>query len=88
MENLTPGGWFELAELGSVISSDDDSVPDDWAPKRCFKLCEEALEKIGRVPPHGDWMEKLLKDAGLVDVKVSVSSRAPMAEHAVMGGPP
>lgn len=73
MEHLNPGAWFELAEVGSVVGSDDNSVPEDWPPKRCLDLAGEGLAKIGRVSPDGEWMEKLLKDGGFVDVKVSPS---------------
>lgn len=70
--HLKPGAWFELAELGSVPCSDDDSMPDDWAPKHLAAMAVDVLEnKLGRIVPTADWMEKLLVDAGFVDVEVS-----------------
>lgn len=71
MTHLAPGGWFELAEIGTACHSDDNSVPDDWAPKRCFDLAREALGKVGRIALDGDGIKKLLIDAGFVDVEVS-----------------
>ena len=45
-------------------------MPDDWKPKRAWELLRIALAKIGRITPDGAWMEKLLIDAGFVDVTV------------------
>lgn len=75
LEHLKPGAYFELGEVGSFVTSDDNSVPEDWPPKRCMALVEEGLKKMGRVSPTGDWMEKLLKDAGFVDVQVNNSAQ-------------
>lgn len=69
--HLKPGAWFELAELGNVIYSDDNSMPEDWPPKVTLELTCEGLHKLGRITPETQWLEKLLKDAGFVDVKVS-----------------
>lgn len=69
--HLKPGAWFELAELGSVMYSDDNSLPDDWPPHLAFKYGVDAFRKLGRIDPRGPWLEKLLLDAGFVDVEVS-----------------
>lgn len=71
--HLKPGAWFELGELGSHMFSDDNSVPEDWPPNLTFKHGVEALEKLGRIAPTAKWCEKLLLDAGFVDVEVSAS---------------
>lgn len=71
MSHLKPGAWVELAEVGQVLDSDDNSLPDDWAPKRAFDLTVEGLKALGRVAPDAAFLEKLLKDAGFVDVEVS-----------------
>lgn len=70
MKHLKPGSWFELAELGSEVLSDDGSVPDAWPPKHAFDLFRESLQSLGRINPTGEWIEKLLKNAGFVDVEV------------------
>lgn len=60
-----------MGEIGTRAFSDDDSVPDDWLPKVGLSLIEEGLKKMGRISATGEWMEKLLKDAGFVDVTVN-----------------
>lgn len=72
--HLKPGAWFELAELGTRAFSDDNSMPEDWAPNQSFNLAVEALGKLGRIVPTAEWLEKLLVDAGFVEVEVSDSS--------------
>lgn len=71
MTHLKPGAWFELAEVGSNCLSDDNSVPEDWPPKRCFDLGTEAVAKLGRIPMDGKEMKKMLIKAGYGDVQVS-----------------
>lgn len=70
MKHLKPGCWFELAELGTEVFSDDNSVPDTWPPKYALDLLRESLESLGRINPTGKWLEELLNDAGFVDVEV------------------
>ena len=54
------------------ILSDDNTVPDDWAPKVAYQYFNEALDKIGRVTKiTAPWLKALLEDAGFVDVGVS-----------------
>lgn len=62
-----------------MISSDDNSVPEDWPPKVAFELGVQALEQLGRIVPDGKWLEKLLVDAGFVDVQVKVYKQPFMA---------
>lgn len=69
--HLKPGSWFELAELGVVAYSDDDSIPKDWPPARALEVVKEGLEKINRVVPTAKWLETLLIDGGFLDVTVS-----------------
>lgn len=69
--HLKPGAWFELSELGSVVFSDDNSIPEGWAPKRAIELLVQGLELMGRIVPDAKWLKKLLVDAGFVDVEVS-----------------
>ena len=53
-----------------MLFTDDKSMPDDWKPKRVWELGQEALAKFGRISPTAEWLEKLLVDAGFVDVQV------------------
>lgn len=70
MEHLKPGAWFELAELGFEMFSDDKSLPEDWPPKVAFDAGRKALIPLGRQVPDAEFLEKLLVDNGFVDVKV------------------
>lgn len=71
--HLKPGAWFQLGELGtnSYSNEKDKPIPEDWPPKVALDKGAQALEMFGRVVPTAEWMEKLLTDAGFVDVKVS-----------------
>ena len=69
--HLKPGGWFELCELGTVMFSDDKSMPEDWPPNLTFKYAQEAFAKLGRIVPTGEWMKKVVVEAGFVDVEVN-----------------
>lgn len=69
--HLKPDGWFELCELGTVMFSDDKSMPDDWPPNLTFKHAQEAFAKLDRIVPTGEWMKKMVAEAGFVDVQVS-----------------
>ena len=77
MGHLMPGAWFELAEVGSVMYSDDNTMPDDWAPNRAFKLMVEGLTALGRPDPDAAFIHKLLADAGFVDIEVRCSPMLP-----------
>ena len=69
-QHLKPGGYFELAELGWEIFSDDNTLEDSWAPKRCSDLGREAMRKLGRPVPTAEWLEQTLNDSGFLDVEV------------------
>lgn len=68
-----PGGIFR-AELGWVLFSYDDSMSDDWIPKRAWVLFKESLEKRDVITATTEWLEELLLDADLVDVEIKTSS--------------
>lgn len=44
-----------------------------------WDLQREALRKLGRIVPNGDWIETLLIDAGFVDVVVKTFKQPMMA---------
>jgi hypothetical protein len=52
------------------VQSDDDSVPENWPPKVAVGMAAEAIAKSGSRPPNGPAIEKLLREAGFVDVQV------------------
>ncbi|KAI5793948.1 S-adenosyl-L-methionine-dependent methyltransferase, partial [Pyronema domesticum] len=64
-----PGGYVELAECGGQVYSDDGSLKEGNAFKRCFDLVSvDALPKIGRLPPSTSLMKSRLEEAGFVDI--------------------
>jgi hypothetical protein len=68
---IKPGGYIELAELGGVIHSDDNTMPVDHPVKTYCELLAEAMGKLGR-PCHvtGEDLRKFLVDAGFEDVTI------------------
>ncbi|KAF8243839.1 S-adenosyl-L-methionine-dependent methyltransferase [Wilcoxina mikolae CBS 423.85] len=68
---IKPGGYIELAELGGVIHSDDNTMPDNHPVKTFCELLAEALGIMGR-PKHvtGEDLKKFLIDTGFEDVVV------------------
>ncbi|KAA8913362.1 S-adenosyl-L-methionine-dependent methyltransferase [Sphaerosporella brunnea] len=68
---VKPGGWVELAELGSVFGSDDGSLKPDNPMLRVWGLFDEALVTLGRPMPDGDTLRERLEEAGFVDVVVT-----------------
>jgi SAM-dependent methyltransferase len=60
-----PGGYIELAEIGLVAYSDDNTLPSGII--RYLELLSEGLVKLGR-PPHvtGETLRGNLEKAGLV----------------------
>ncbi|KAF8248364.1 S-adenosyl-L-methionine-dependent methyltransferase [Wilcoxina mikolae CBS 423.85] len=63
-----PGGYVELAELGSTVYCDDDSMADDNAIKIYFETITYAMTKIGRPPANGEFLVRNLENAGFVDI--------------------
>lgn len=79
---LRPGGWLESYESGSIISSDDGTVPEDSALGQWGKLFGNYGEETGRsfaVVSEG-LQVKAMEAAGFVDVQVcdlKVRTRVP-----------
>jgi hypothetical protein len=69
---MNPGGWLEMQELCLPCRSDDGSLKDDSAMKRCWDLMVEATIKLGvdaRNPRHYDeWM----REAGFIHVHTEI----------------
>lgn len=65
---LEPGGWVELAELGSELYSDDNTMAPGNGLKVQFELVRESMERIGRSFPDEEALRKRLIDAGFEDV--------------------
>jgi len=63
-----PGGYCELAELGGILHSDDNTL--HAGIKRHCDLCCEAMEKIGRPFPTPSTLQAYLENAGFVDIQL------------------
>lgn len=66
----TPGGYAELAELGTELFSDDGTLASDNPGKVHIALLNEAMSRIGRRPQTGDTMKELLEKAGFENINV------------------
>lgn len=69
-----PGGWVELTDHSlREMWYDDDSVPDDSAVALYMKHLSSSLEANGmNVDVSSEFFEQLLKDAGFVDIQVTI----------------
>lgn len=76
--HLKPGGYVEVSEIGGAICSDDNSIPEDWPPRKAVSLTLDAIRKTGRDFRTNDQLLKLLEDAGFVDI-VSTTFKMPMS---------
>jgi ubiquinone/menaquinone biosynthesis C-methylase UbiE len=65
---LKPGGWFEQTEISVQSKSDDDSIIGSNLEK-FGQLAVEAGKKFGKSFTIAEDSEKLIKEAGFVNVK-------------------
>ena len=72
---LKPGGWFEIVEMEAGTFSDDGTVPEDSACNQWGKHLSEAFENIGRPILLVEEYEKLLEDAGFVNIHSELRKR-------------
>ncbi|CCX10657.1 Similar to Demethylmenaquinone methyltransferase; acc. no. Q72HI4 [Pyronema omphalodes CBS 100304] len=63
-----PGGYVELSELGCVAFSDDETMAEDNAYKKCCELLNKTMETINRPWPVAGTLKARLEKAGFVDV--------------------
>jgi hypothetical protein len=66
-----PGGYVELGEFDGRLYSDSAKLPDDHAFKYYLALLDKALQCTGRKLATGRILEKRLRDAGFIDIKVT-----------------
>ncbi|KAA8906639.1 UMTA methyltransferase family protein [Sphaerosporella brunnea] len=67
-----PGGYAELAELGSKVLCDDGTMKDDNPFKIYSEVTIKAMEAMGRTWPTANSLVQTLKNAGFVDVTLTV----------------
>lgn len=61
---------IEVSEAIFQVRSDDGTMPDDWPPAVIFNLIRQALQKLGRVSPEGEYLRRTVEEAGFEDVTV------------------
>lgn len=71
-DNLKPGGWVELQESANTLYSQDGTLEKDNPMVKMMDGLMEACEKIGRTMDPAPSMEKWVREAGFVNVKVEV----------------
>ncbi|KAF9874845.1 hypothetical protein CkaCkLH20_07539 [Colletotrichum karsti] len=67
-DNLVPGGYFEMLEVGSQLQSDDGSMSEDSALVRSGELLREACEIFGRPFQSIPALVDVMKEVGFVDI--------------------
>ncbi|GME21989.1 methyltransferase domain-containing protein [Neofusicoccum parvum] len=69
---LKPGGWVELQGFDAHYKSDDGTFKPDAFLGQFVATIEEGCKKIGKEMYTGPTFERLLKDAGFVNVYVQM----------------
>ena len=67
-DNLKPGGYIEMQDIGVEIEADDDTAPPNSALVKWSNLLIEAFAKFGRPCHITREYKKLMEEAGFVDV--------------------
>jgi hypothetical protein len=71
-QHTAPGGYVELVELQSSLSSDDNSIPENSPINTFFSLWHQASSRIGIHTPNDMELYKYCEDAGFEDIRVYV----------------
>lgn len=71
-ENLQPGGWFESQEYDSVISCDDDTLPQNSALVRWFHDMAVAGDICDRPTVMAHKLREVYERVGFVDVQEQI----------------
>ncbi|KAF9877804.1 methyltransferase domain-containing protein [Colletotrichum karsti] len=69
-ENLEPGGYFEIQDNHFPVVCDDDTLTEDSYMLKWTQYLIEATDKIGQPINVATSFQKLVEDAGFVDVEV------------------
>lgn len=69
-ENLKPGGWIEIQELGGQALCDDGTMPegDAYSVNKFLDRCQEALGKFGADFRAGNKLQGPLEKAGFTNI--------------------
>ncbi|KAJ9655216.1 hypothetical protein H2201_008853 [Coniosporium apollinis] len=71
MRRLRPGGWIELQDV-YTLGCDDDTLAEDAALSRWWRLVGKAFDKMNRPMIIADKHKQRLINAGFVDVQEAV----------------
>ncbi|PGH32100.1 hypothetical protein GX50_05116 [[Emmonsia] crescens] len=71
-DHMKPGGWIELQEPQTLITSDDDTSSKATATNEFLSLSNKAAEQFGKELNMAPKYKQYLLDAGFVDVKDEV----------------
>jgi trans-aconitate methyltransferase len=74
-DNLVPGGWLQVTDCETRVSTDDDSLPIEAPLHQFTEKAGEAAIKFGKIMNIAPGHERLLKEAGfeaVVDTTVKV----------------
>ncbi|KAF6804246.1 hypothetical protein CSOJ01_10333 [Colletotrichum sojae] len=71
-DNLTPGGFFEINEIGLFPRSDDETLPPDSSLSKCINLMYKASIISGRPYQEPSELVAILESVGFVDAQLSL----------------
>ncbi|KAK0613280.1 hypothetical protein B0T14DRAFT_569349 [Immersiella caudata] len=73
---LKPGGWIEIKDIIWTFTTDDDTIPPDYAPLQMMNMVHEALRTM-KVPFNSSEKHpERLVDIGFVDIGQKVQKGA------------
>lgn len=64
---LKPGGWMQLSEYATDVTSDDNSYPKECAIRTYLHLMNSAADKIGRVMNVAHTLKGLAEEVGFTN---------------------
>ncbi|TDZ53115.1 Secondary metabolism regulator LAE1 [Colletotrichum trifolii] len=71
-DNLTPGGYLEVNDIGLVPTSDDGTLREDHALSQAIRLLGEAMQKAGRSFVSVPEMREVMTEVGFRDVTMNI----------------
>ncbi|PWW76949.1 S-adenosyl-L-methionine-dependent methyltransferase [Tuber magnatum] len=69
---LKPGGWMQLSEYATDVTSDDNSYPKECTIRTYLHLMNSAANKIGRVMNVAHTLKGIVDDVGFTNVSQKI----------------
>ncbi|OTB02713.1 hypothetical protein M426DRAFT_193069 [Hypoxylon sp. CI-4A] len=69
LSHLKPKGWIEIQDFGGILKCDDKTLAPGSLLTQFFEMTTEGLSKRGIRWPIANDMEKILRDAGFVNIQ-------------------